>query len=172
MGKIAQLFSKKQKINEKVKCNAITQSIIDKVGCPYQVFFSDTEHSKVIEEYERQLERGKRQGFVPVLVPSDNYLDEWLDVMKEDGYSKEELLSSEVLDGEEILNKRYQDYMSNYEEDIFEHEEWNEQIEEGAYNNCLSSFIEYNSDKIKETILFKIPVTYPWQVMHGFLWVE
>lgn len=134
--------------------NDITQQIIDRVNCNYKVFSKSCTIEQVNEIYLEEFERGKKEGFFPVLVPCDDVLAEWLDISDED---KEDIINSVGDNGEEILKKRYNLY--GYDETLEEYMEDMEPI------NMLSAFSSYTSEGIEETILFEIPVDKPWKVI-------
>lgn len=141
-----------------------TQKIIDKVKCPYQVF--TTEHSipeDVQEAYEKAVEEGKKKGFVPVLVISDETLDEWLGILEDEEYSKEKILSKERQDGKEILNQRFEEYTEDFEDEY----DYMGEKEEGEEISELSAFVNFEDDVV-ETILFEVPVKNPWEVIAWF----
>lgn len=61
-----------------------TQNIIDVIGCNYKVFDTACTAGEVNRVYVEEIERGKKEGFIPVLVPCDDILDEWFHLEDED----------------------------------------------------------------------------------------
>lgn len=156
--------------------NKITQKIIQNIKCPYQIFPENATLEEVNNAYEKSLARGKKEGFVPLLVISDEYLTEFLDSL-ENASSKESILHNE-LDGEEVLNLQKSEYLSDLEKNPEDAEEEfygnpndffkNESSEEKL--TCFISFAKFDGETeetilIEETILFEIPVTNPWEVI-------
>ena len=107
--------------NEEVKGKEITieqaspivRSMIEQLNYPYRIFSNQMTYEEVMKEYEAAFERGKREGFVPVLVPEDETLDEFFGILQdEDNYSVEETLKKVSDNGKEILNKRFEEYLT------------------------------------------------------------
>lgn len=61
-------FSKKKSTN---KISATVKSMGSVWDYPYKIFAAKTPVEAIINDYEYALERGKREGFIPVLVPVD-----------------------------------------------------------------------------------------------------
>lgn len=74
----------------------ITQSIVAQLGYPYQIFSSKASYEEVMDAYERAELQGKQEGFTPVLVPADDVLEEYVGILKGDGYSLEDTLKTEL----------------------------------------------------------------------------
>lgn len=154
--------------------SAVTQEIIDKVKCPYQVFPEGESAKKVIEAYETSFARGKQEGFVPVLVQSDDTLAEWLGILEDEDYSKEAIIGQEHQDGGAMLKEWYSQYMEAYQEDFGDVEvpkndtllkELMGEMEGGEELRQMISFQKFSRQGIEETILFEIPVKNPWEVI-------
>lgn len=157
-----------EKEKEEASMNEITKSIIDKVNCPNTVFSEESSGEVVRKAYADALVRGREEGFTPILVVSDDTLEEWLCILEEENYSKEEIISKVTGCGREILAKRYQEYQEDFEEteDIsLENEEWLGTMKGGECLMGLTAFQNYDGNRIRETILFEIPVTNPWEVI-------
>lgn len=156
------------------KYSQTTQKIIDKVNCPYQIFTENSTVEELQNVYTQAVIEGKKKGFVPILVVSDDTLAEWLEILEDEKYSKEKILSQEQKNAKEILRERFQEYIEGYTDDTKEKEtfqkdnmplsEFMGEKADGETLLRLSSFINYEGD-IQETILFKIPVKYPWEVI-------
>ncbi len=142
--------------------NEITKSIIEKVNCPHQVFSEQTDVDDVEKAYEEALKKGQKQGFVPVLVVSDDTLEEWLEILEDEEYQKEEIIKEAAGRGKEILAERYQEYMEDYEG---EEKEWKGKMRDGDSLTGFTSLMKLDGEGIKETILFEIPVKNPWEVI-------
>ena len=176
--------------------NKATQNIIDVIGCNYKVFSEECTVKEVNQVYEEELERGKKEGFVPVLVPCDDILDEWFsfsdddkeEVKKETTMEKRQAIIDAAGDnGEELLQEWYnaaiEDYTDNEEDFMGEmrksresyagyfdgDEEYLEDfMEEGMTIDSLSAFASFSGNGINETILFEVPVDEPWKVIGWF----
>ena len=83
--------------------------IMEKVGCPCKVFeLTDNMEEEVLKAYCEALERGKKEGFTPVILADDEDLNLWFDNVQD--YSKEEELAKELRNGKEILEERFKEY--------------------------------------------------------------
>lgn len=152
-----------------------TQEIIDKVKCPYQVFSGDSSVEEVTTAYQKAFVRGKKEGFVPILVQSDEYLAEWLGILEDESYSREAIINQDSRDGEAILKERYAEYTEDYADDVNGNGEVSDedmliselmgQMEGGDVISQMISFRKFSGDGIEETILFELPVKKPWEVI-------
>ncbi len=68
------------------------QNIIDVIGCNYKVFDTACTTEDMNRIYLEEVKRGKEEGFVPVLVPCDDILNEWFQLEEED---KEDAFSTD-----------------------------------------------------------------------------
>lgn len=144
----------------------VTQHIIDSVKCKYKVFNEDCTIKQVNDAYMKELERGKKEGFFPVLVPCDYVLEEWFGILDDDNYSLEDTLKARSDNGESILNERYQEYLNDFFEDSDgDLKEFFGEIDNGDEIDVLSAFMKHTGNGIEETILFEIPVDKPWKVI-------
>ena len=143
----------------------ITQSIVAQLGYPYQIFSSKANYEEVMDAYEKAVLLGQQEGFTPVLVPTDNVLEEYLGILKCDGYSLEDTLKSEPESGEELLKKRFAEYTSD-ETDEFDMEEFVGEFDgEPTAVESYTAFQDYRSKGIVETVLLKVPTTKPWELV-------
>ncbi|MFG6368267.1 MAG: DUF4253 domain-containing protein [Lachnospiraceae bacterium] len=144
------------------QANPTTKSIIAKLGYPYQIFSTTASYQDVMNAYNRALLQGQEEGFTPVLVSSDDVLEEYFGILEEDGYILEDILKKELKSGEELLKE----YFEGYIEDTDNMEEFigvfdGEPIVIGGY----TAFQRFSSEKIIETILLKVPTTKPWELV-------
>ena len=156
--------------NKKASYKPITQDIIDKVKCPYQVFGEECSIEEVNDAYSAACRRGKAEGFVPVLVACDETFAEWLEILEDESYSIEDMLKEECGNGAELLEEYYQQWLEDYKEDFgvdgeVDLQELMGEMEGGDELLYLSSFMKYTGEGIEETILFEIPVKEPWKVI-------
>lgn len=143
-----------------------TQNMIRCLGYPYQIFSSKASYKEVMAAYEKAVLEGQKEGFTPVLVPADDVLEEYFGILKEDGYSLEDTLKSELKSGEELLKKRYEEYTDD-ESYEFDMEEFIGEFDEGESTpvDSYSAFLDYHTEGITETMLLKVPTTKPWELV-------
>lgn len=168
-------FTNKEKSEENVKSVAenkmseMARSIINQWGYPYKMFVAGTEYDEIMNSYEESMKRGKTEGFTPVLVPVDDTLEDFFSILKEDGYSLEDVLKKDIdaSEGKRFLEQRFDEYCSDMEEDF------EMTLEEfiGEYDDepkCIdrySSFWDYQTNAVVETILFEVPTRNPWELV-------
>ena len=147
----------------------VARSMIEHLGYPHKVFAAGTDYDEIMKEYENSLERGKAEGFIPVLVPVDDTLDEFFGILKDDGYSYEDVLKKDIdaAEGERFLAERFEEYMSDMEEDF------DMTLEDfiGVYDDdpeyieSYYSIRDYRDNKTLETIMFEVPTKNPWELV-------
>ncbi|MCI9078784.1 MAG: DUF4253 domain-containing protein [Lachnospiraceae bacterium] len=102
------------------------QNIIDVIGCNYKVFDTTCTTEEVNRIYLEEIARGKKEGFIPVLVPCDDILDEWFHLEEEDKENiKEETTSTKrqaIIDaaadnGKELLQEWYNSSIEDFADD-------------------------------------------------------
>ncbi len=140
------------------QANSISKSILSKLGCKYRIFSSDADYECVMNAYEEAFEQGQTEGFTPLLVPADEILEDFMGVLKDDGYSLQNVLNSESNSGEELLKSRYDEYTSEDEE--FDVDEF---IGEFDYEPIVAT--RYTAFRGCEVLLLYIPTTKPWELV-------
>lgn len=175
-----------------------TQDIIDVIGCNYKVFDTACTEEDVNRVYIEEIERGKKEGFIPVLVPCDDLNELFYPDEDDKEKSKKEMANERqsIIDaagdnGEELLQKWYnlsiEDFADDESEmqnflgsmgdivsaDDFESEEdyedfMDEMGETGPINEFSTIGMFAEGGNIQETILFEVPVDEPWKVIGWF----
>lgn len=145
----------------------LAKSMTDKLKYPCKVFAAKTPYEDIVNSYRETLERGRREGFTPVLVPVDDILEDFFGIVGEDGYSIEEVLQAEDRTGKEILNERFKEYSGQNEEDFDMdiNEFIGEYDGEPEVNQKYTSLFNYSTRETLETILFEVPTINPWEVV-------
>lgn len=143
--------------------------IMEKTGCPCKIFEeSDNVEEEVFQAYCEALERGKKEGFTPVILASDDDLEFWVSNLSDDDYSREEEISKELEDGKNVLNERFKSYMQDLEEDEEEwlheicDEDWEEKFEDEGIIN------EFSFLGGEEIALLEVPTKNPWEIIAWF----
>ncbi len=151
---------------EEMTISETAEGIIERVNCPHRVFAAGGDGNDVLNAYQEALERGREQGFTPLLVVADETLEEWLGILEEEQYSREKELAKVTGRGKEILTARYQEEKDGYgDEGELENREWLGELKDGEALEELSSFYDLGGKGIRETILFEIPTKNPWEVI-------
>ncbi len=155
-----------------------TQNIIDVIGGNYKVFDTACTEEEVNRVYVEELERGKKEGFVPVLIPCDDVLNEWFHLDEDDKEKIKEKTTNEkrqaIIDaandnGKELLQEWYNSATEDFADDESEMESFLGSMGGSGPINELSTFAMFAEDgEIQETILFEVPVDEPWKVIAWF----
>lgn len=154
-------------INDKI--SDLAKSMIEQLGYPYKIFAAGTSYAAIMKAYEDSFERGKTDGFTPVLVPVDDTLDEFFGIIKDEGYSVENALKKDVdaAEGKRFLHQRFEEYLHDVEDDF----EMSLKDFIGVYEDepeCIdrySAFLDYRTNQVVETILFEVPTKNPWELV-------
>lgn len=147
------------------QANPITKSIVAQLNYPCQIFSSKAGYEAVMDAYEQAVLQGQKEGFTPVLVPADDVLEEYLGILKDDGYSLEETLKLKTESGEELLKKRFEEYTNDENYGLDMEEFIGEFDGEPAVVESYTAFQDYREKGIVETILLKVPTTKPWELV-------
>ena len=144
------------------QANPITKNIIAKLGYPYQIFSTQASYQEVMEAYEQAVQQGQQKGFTPILVPSDEVLEEYLGILEDDGYQLKDILKMELKSGEELLKE----YFETYAEDMIDMDAFVGVFDgEPTVIDSFSAFRSFSPEKMIETILFQVPTTKPWELV-------
>lgn len=143
----------------------LVQKMTGRLDCNFRVFSEDCTMEQIMEIYTDELERGRKEGFFPVLVSVDDILVECLGMNGDDGYTISSIINSADGNAEEILKEQYQEYINDYLGGDGEGEPSGEEMENflGELDNG-EEICEFSSLS-DETILFEIPVDEPWKII-------
>lgn len=155
------LFNKLKK--EKNKVGSLAESIAEKLGFAHDVFPEGTDYQLLMREYQNAVVRGKSEGFTPVLVASDDILDETLEFAVNGGYSAAAVIEqgTDAKAGKAFLDQRFDEYFTKsgvpMEELVGDYDDEPERI-----TGLSSAFGMTN--KTREMILFEVPTVNPWEI--------
>ena len=138
------------------------------LGCPCTYFPPMADDQPIMDAYRQARARGKKEGFVPMLVAVDELLLECLELNGEDKsaeQARQELLSAPLESGEEFL----QQWLREIKEDLDEDEPgyWEQLIGEVSDGEGIDSFLslrDFNGKQTVPVVLAEIPVKNPWEV--------
>ena len=131
-------------------------------GCNITRMRSDIEPQALMETWQDARERGKREGFTPVLLLVDENFMLGLDddfFTDNEGFMqwKKRVLNAHVADGHTLLKERFADKKEDYEKDC----DWQIDIV-GFAGSCEA--VNDISYLMGETLLVEIPGSEPWQI--------
>ncbi len=146
--------------------NPTTKQIAESFGCEYKVFEAGTDPQLVEQAYMETLKEGRTSGFWPAVLLVDEYVVEWLGIVEQDGYDRDQIIAGCGDNGEEILMGPIKQFQETHKE------EWRDFIGEETEGEELHHFIGYCSfaDGTLEadTLLLKFPIKNPWEII-GYL---
>jgi hypothetical protein len=153
------------------------KKIVDFLGCPYEYFPSGKSADSVVRAYEDAFGKRNVGGYTPIVVVVDNILVEWLDELKKNEFAenetsaqyRERILEQNPINAVKWITDKLsaekasvEKYGGNWENDVIG------QVSGGGKNTTFSGHFDFVTNKSKEVILAKIPVTEPWRV---FAWL-
>ena len=96
----------------------LLESMMEKLGYPYQVLPEKSSMDEVMAIYKEAVEKGKKEGFTPVIVPEDDVLDDYFGILKqEDGFDVQDTLQNIGNGGRELLQQNLKE-LTGPEEDL------------------------------------------------------
>lgn len=170
------IFNRKKKLDNEdyhpkeltfEQASPIIQSMIKQVKCPYRIFSDQMTIREIMEQYEEAVKMGKKEGYIPVLVPEDDVLDEYFGILSDDDYSVEEAIKNMPADGAELL----QNWLKSYTKPDIEGVEalnldaFTGDIANGYEMDAFTAMRNFTNRGVKETVLFEIPTQNPWEVV-------
>lgn len=138
--------------------------IVDKLGFDCKILAAGSECEDILNCYNEMVEEGKKLGYTPVIVPSDEYFELFVD----EDYSVEELCKEDILNGKELLDKFLKMSFGEEDESLI-----SSKIEElkGEFNDTPDdmsghvSLYDYSTGACGEVSILKVPTTKPWEVV-------
>ena len=150
--------------------NKDVQTIIDFLGCEYELFVDIKDDAQLIDKFNAYTVQGKKEGFVPVIVVASDVLAEALELALEDAdlqataddiatLRKQIISEAEKVNVAEFLAEKLTEYEQMHEEDDIEGN-----FIDCEPSHCFYSYFDYNNKAAENIILVKMPVKNPWEV--------
>ena len=148
-------------VEESQAADDMTEEVIKMLGCNITRLKSDVESQTLLDTWQEAYERGKQEGFYPILLLVDGTYMEHLDanVMTDEQHFRQwqqQVLSSPVADIDALLRK-YFDLHKNEWEELGEDIIGEVETYDGLYDEELYIYAG-------NLLLVEIPVSEPWQV--------
>lgn len=139
------------------------QDALRSLGC--NVTMVDSSKQDVTESWLEACKRGEREGYHPVMVHIDRgIMDSMADDFENDPQSfrqwQQQILTSPVADGKELLKERFDELKKDYVNDG--NCDWQEDIVGTAQSD--GAINQLSSDDTGKYLLAEIPVSKPWEV--------
>lgn len=159
--------------------NNLTDSLIRYLDCPCRYFPPSDNDSELMRAYDNAIERGKKEGFVPMIVAVDSTLWECLEMNTEQNADenfefnaekvkeyRKKILSEPIPSAEEVFTPD-DEYEDEEDEDDNIRDDTCEYTDIEAAER-LTGYWDILSDDTLPLILAEIPVKNPWEV---FAWL-
>lgn len=146
---------------------SVLNHMMEQLGYPYQILDDSLSLTEVMECYKKAVDRGKKEGFIPVLVPEDDVLDEYFGILKEeDRYDVQEALQKMGNHGGEFLQQKLKEFTDPEDDDLeaLDLDEMMGEMENGGSLDDFYSLQDFKG-KRKTTALVEVPAQAPWEVV-------
>ena len=137
------------------------------LGCPCTYYPPSNDCQLLDSDFHQARARGKKEGFVSMLIAVDELLLECFELNGEDksaGQARQELLSAPLESGEEFLQNRLSEYKESVEEEPGYWEQLMGEVAGGERIDRFLSLWDYDGKQTIPIILAEIPVKHPWEV--------
>ncbi len=131
------------------------RNIGDYLGFEYEFLPEEVTAESITQYYLDELEKGKQNGYIPVIIPTEDRLEDYLEDMQNGGYDGESLP-----DTANFFAAREKDYEDEIEESGFHSIE----LTDGDRNDNLVSMLDYGSGELAECVVVHLPTDKPWEV--------
>ena len=138
------------------------------LGCPCTYYPPSNDCQLMGSDFYQARARGKKEGFVPMMIAVDELLLECFELNGEDKtveQVRQELLSASLESGKEFLQTRLSEFKEELEED--EPGYWEQLVGEVAGGEGIDRFLslwDYDGKQTIPIVLAEIPVKHPWEV--------
>ncbi len=148
--------------------------ITDFLKCDYEILKGGLEDdTKIMDWYKENLEKGKKEGYTPLIIIPTDILIESIEMFLEDNdceiEDSKKLISEYIEKSKEI---DYKECLNQDIEDIYDDEDsieevkksFNAPIEEFEIIKSFGSYYDYKTEKTVDLILAKIPTSNPYEL--------
>ena len=138
------------------------------LGCPCTYYPPSNDCQLMDSDFHQARARGKKEGFVPMLIAVDELLLECFAINGEDKsaeQARQEPLPVPLGSGKEFLQNRLSEFRKELEED--EPGYWEQLMGEVSGGERIDRFLsiwDYNGKQTIPIVLAEIPVKNPWEV--------
>ena len=153
-------------MREKHMIEEQVEQLKEYLGCPCTYYPPSNDCQLMDSDFYQARARGKKEGFVPMLIAVDELLLECFEINGEDkNQVRQELLSAPLESGKEILQTRLSEFKGELEED--ESGYWQQLMGQMAGGEEIDRFLsiwDYRGKQTVPLVLAEIPVKNPWEV--------
>lgn len=140
----------------------VLRRMIEALGYPFRAVDSALSPEEVVRLFSRELSRGRREGYTPLLLVEDEALAEHLDTLKAAGFDRQAEAQSIGGDGARLLRERLSalDSQPRPVPPVGEGETF---ASSGADSGVFLSIVDFIEYERKPLALLKLPTLEPWK---------
>lgn len=134
------------------------------LGYPFQVVDPTLSPEEIVKLYARELTRGRREGYTPLLLPEDEILAGHLDALSAAGFDRQAGVQSIGDDGEKRLQQRLSALDSQPRPaPVTEAGAGEAPASDGADSGVFLGIMDFIEYEVKPLVLIKLPTLEPWK---------
>ena len=123
------------------------ESLVSYLGFEYEMLPGDLDPKGIMQFLEKKQKAGKEHGYIPVIVPVEDDLEDYLSEQEEEP------------DGP----LRAEEFFLGRDEEYADADELSGEITKGDKNDTLVSMIDYESGEPAECVVLHLPTEKPWE---------
>ena len=127
----------------------------DHLGFDYEYLPEEVTAENITQYYLDELERGRGEGFIPVIIPTEDNLESFLEDAGSEEYDVDHLPDT---------GKFFAARESEYEDEIEESDYKSLEMTAGDKNDRLVSMLDFESGELAECVVIHLPTDKPWEV--------
>lgn len=144
----------------------VLKRMTETLGYPFRMVDPTLSPEEVVKLYARELSRGRREGYTPLLLPEDEALANHLDALNAAGFDRQAQVQSIGGDGERQLQVRLsmlEDQPPPVPETPAGEGEVSAPASGGADDDVFLSIMDFIEYEVKPLALLKLPTLDPWK---------
>lgn len=126
----------------------------DYLGFEYEYLPDDMTAENITQFYLEELEKGKKNGYIPVIIPIEDELESFLEDTGGESYDMQSLPDVKAF----FLGRE-----KDYEEEIEESDYRSCELTSGDSNSFLVSMLDFGSGELAECVVVHLPTDKPWE---------
>ena len=142
----------------------ILERMTKALGYPFQVLDPALSPEEVVKLYARELSRGRREGYTPLLLPEDEIFADYLRALTAAGFDRQAEAQKIGDDGEKRLQQRLSSLVSQPRPaPETEAEAGETSASDGTDSDVFLSIMDFIEYEVKPIALLKLPTLEPWK---------
>ncbi len=161
--------------------NELMDALIRYLDCPCRIFEPMYDDIQIMNAYREAQDRGKKEGFIPVMTIADDVLWESLIMGAGENYDafrfnadhiaayRRKMLSLSPEPGKESLDRLLSERKEDAEDNGYEWAGDNPgEMENGVSNNAFYGYWDHGTKMTSRILLAEVPVKNPWEIFAWF----